>query len=375
MLKILQYTNKIWEHPSLENVAIIAAQHVMESILEVFKNLKKNGLDPQKTFILGKCYSTSLSVLEDFRTEGFHISEMSVAYDSHLSFDDCYKTQIQLFFEQTILKLDIKKVNKIIIMDDGGYLLNYISDHPISKIIPIIGIEQTSSGFNFLSEKKLPFPILNVARSKAKLTIETPFIVRSCLRRLYQHIPAEVVTTKTILILGMGVIGTHALAMISCAQSLNYDPKTMSINKLRELLPQADLILGCSGFKALTCEDYDYLKPGVKLASFSSSDREFDAVNFRKQLPRSINCRENAIHKNIELIQSGFPINFWGSRMNMPMEHIQVTLALLTAAIYQALNLDTNNKNFMSLDQESELLIMNECQKYLQEEFYERAVL
>lgn len=382
MLPILEYTNNLWDSPSLENIAIIAAQHVMESTFAMFKNLKNNGLNPNQTFILGKCYSTSLSVVEDYKSEGFQISEMSAAYDSHQPFDDYYQLQIIAFAEHAIANLNIRNIHKIIVLDDGGYLLHYLATHSLIKTIPLVGIEQTSSGFNFLSQTKLTFPIVNVARSKAKLTLETPFIINSCFQRLFHHIPLEKIVNKTSLILGNGVIGSYAAEMLSeYAVTMTYDPKTMSRETLLKLLPQADLILGCSGYKAISYEDYPYLKPGVNLVSFSSSDREFDAATFRKLFPKSYDCRVNHICDDITLIQSGFPINFWGDRMNMPMEHIQVTLALLTAAIYQALSITSSplldtvdtqccDRILLPVDQESELLIMQEVKKNLHAKSY-----
>lgn len=144
---------------------------------------------------------------------------------------------------------------------------------------------------------------------------------------------------------------------------LTFDPKIQNHASLSEDLRSADLILGCSGTTALNYSKYTELKAGAVLASFSSSDREFQAYKFRRKFPRSSDFLQTVTDNNITLLQSGFPLNFWGSRNNIPIEKIQITLSLLQSAVYQALNFDNQGSGIIPIDEESERLIMEEFLK------------
>jgi hypothetical protein len=71
----------------------------------------------------------------------------------------------------------------------------------------------------------------------------------------------------------------------------------------------------------------------VILASSSSSDREFSAVELRRLLPKSANCHENIYVNGIHLLNSGFPVNFNGLKEVELPEDIQLTRSLMYAAV------------------------------------------
>jgi len=324
----------------------------------MFSNLRKNGLAPSNTFLLGKCYSTSKSVFEDFRREGFQVSSLSFNFDSHESYDVLYRSHIKQFLDESLSKIDLSQIDKIIILDDGGYLI-----HEINQIkdlqIPIVSIEQTSSGIHYISEIDLNIPVINVARSKAKLEFETPFIVEACLNRFFEYLPKSELFHRNVLILGCGAIGTEVSKILAGSCHIDcYDPRFHGPEILQNFLKSADVIFGCSGSMALKYSQYAFLKEGVILASLSSSDREFEAYHFRKQFPMTDDCKRNFCNQRITLLQSGFPLNFWGSRNNMPLEKIQITLALLQSAIYQAIETDSLSKGIAPIDEESERMIL-----------------
>lgn len=376
MLPLLSFTNKIWDPISLEGVAIIAAQHILDSVLEMFNNFKTRGLDPKNAFLIGKCYSSSRDVFKDFRKSGFQISKNSFYFDSHRPFDDFYKEIVQEFLEESLQKIDFKKVRKLIIIDDGGYLIRCLSSYHFEEPIPIVCIEQTSSGFHLLSNQNIVFPIINVARSSAKLILETPYIIESCLNRLFAHIPRKNLQGNNILVLGKGIVGQAvAQALADEAKVTIFDPKTESKDALTTELMQSNFLFGCSGFKSLAFQNYRLLKPGSILASFSSSDREFDAHAFRSLFPKTTRRHKNYKKNGVTLLQSGFPINFWGTRMNMPMSHIQITIALLTGAVFQGLSTKSLPNGFQSSDEEFERLIVQESQRITAPKLSRRPIL
>lgn len=359
MLELLSFTDRIWGNLSLERTAIVGAQHIMDSTLELFRHLKKHGLDPTKTFLMGKCYSTSPEVFRDFLKEGFYVHRSSFHFNSHENYDDVYKDLLFKFARFALSKINFKEIDRLIVIDDGGYLISELNTLN-SYSVPIISIEQTSAGYHYLKNIKLNTGVINVARSKAKLELETPYIVESSLKRIQVYLSTKQLVGKQVLVLGQGVIGTcigNALKKL-CHVS-GFDPILPSDRALEDLLPHADIILGCSGVKSLDYSLYNSLKPGVKLISLASSDREFNAYRFRRQLPISNRCLDTFTNGAISLIQGGFPINFFGERNNMPMEKIQITLTLLLSSVYQALTTSSEVKGIVSIDEEAERLIIS----------------
>jgi S-adenosylhomocysteine hydrolase len=268
----------------------------------------------------------------------FNVHEGSTHFDSHQSFDKLFVTLIERFATDALRSILKKKIRKLVIIDDGGYLIDFIGSNYPSDL-QVCAVEQTSAGYHFLKERNHLFPVINVARSKAKLSLETPFIVKSFFKRFSVHFPDYFNSTRSILILGKGTIGSHLEQELKNKHFVYcYDPSTSLENSLKNNLLKFDLIIGASGVTSLKYEMYAHLKPGSILASISSSDREFDAHHFRGQFAKTDSPLINFTNKNITLLQAGFPLNFWGSENNIPLENIQITLALMMGAVYQSLS-------------------------------------
>jgi len=350
-----------WSSPSLENVAIIGAQHIMESIHELFSHLReKNKLNPLNVFLIGKCYSTSKSVSEEMRQEGFHVSDRSFYYDSHSPFDEFYQMQVEAFCNEALNSLELSGIEKLIILDDGGYLIRHFSELNRNDLPPIVGIEQTSAGYQYLKENSMKFPVINVARSKVKLEYEAPYIAESCLKRL-EELSTESIEKKNVLVLGNGALGKEIVRYLSGKSMIStYDPVENTEKELMKALGLADFVIGCSGKTSLPYTQYKHLKKGAKLVSVSSSDREFDAHHFRREFPKHNEISQTLLKSDITIFNSGFPINFWGSRMNMPMKHIQITLALLMCGVFQAKQTTSQEGAFLTLDEVSQQKIITQ---------------
>lgn len=364
MLQLLKYTQKIWDYPSLENVAIIGAQHLLESTLILFRALMERGLDPKSTFLLGKCYSSCHSVRNDFLEDGFNICEESFFFDSYEPFDCYYSHIAREFAKHSLAQLDFSKIKKLVVLDDGGYLISAIHTL-VPENIPVVSIEQTSSGIRYLKGIDLKIPVLNVARSQAKLQLETPFIVKSALRRLHQVMPDLFSTYRSVLILGQGAVGKYTLNQLAQGghEVTAYDPVMSPSLCLTEALQDKEVIIGCSGVLSLPFKEYGHLKKGAVLFSVSSSDREFEAHRFRQQFSRTNDCHQHFENEQLTLLQGGHPLNFWGSRNNMDLSEIQITLSLLMSAVFQAVQCEPTNQGILSIDEESEHLIMEAFRK------------
>jgi hypothetical protein len=120
--------------------------------------------------------------LHELESKSFKIS--TPVFNPTISFDISHAENCIREFD-TLLS-SIHSPSKIIILDDGGALLNVVNNafKSIPSHISIVGIEQTSSGFRKLEYSQLHFPIFNVARSAIKLVKESPLISKLGTERL-----------------------------------------------------------------------------------------------------------------------------------------------------------------------------------------------
>src|SRR3989344_1359751 len=122
-LPLLDYTSALFKKTNFENVLLIAVQHILDSNYSMFEYLFDMGLKPQNTFLLGKCYSTNKEVMEKFRKKGVYVSNGSLAFDSHLSFDSQFELEVKDFLSSIQEKVNFGDYEKVLLVDDGGALV------------------------------------------------------------------------------------------------------------------------------------------------------------------------------------------------------------------------------------------------------------
>lgn len=362
MFPLLDNVTKFWKPPSLKNIVLIGAQHLLGCTAEMIRALCKLGLSPENIFLIGKCYSTSLEAVEDLHKLGVYICPSSSAFNSHKDFDNQYTENVGNFLKYVFSRISPKKDQKIIVLDDGGTLIKTINQFSEKDKFEILGaVEQTSSGYNFLTKHSstISFPILNVARSKAKLIHESPFIAKNCLNEISHILGKEKLIESKTLILGDGPIGQAVCKEISSHFCEMINPQLQDEYSYQEKLTQANIIIGCTGYTALPAKYFYDLQHNTYLISCSSSDREFDAVYLRQQIPNYSNCLSNPQIKGIHLIRSGFPVNFSGKKFVSKPKDIELTISLLFSSILNLLCKDHIPNGFASLDIKSEKFIIS----------------
>ncbi len=332
-LELLEFTAKQFSRDTLKDTYLIGCQHVLPSLYYLLKAAIQLGLPPENISIIGKCYSSSKLAFNMLCKEKIFVSDDSFSYDSHLSFDEQFKDYIEKFIQESLLRMKCLDNKKIILLDDGGELITAAKKH-INNYNITLGVEQTSSGYNKLCNQVFNFPIINVARSYAKLNFESPHIAISILNHTRKIINCE---KKQILIIGKGAIGIALEKYLEKQAYVSFHDIQSNNTLINDVnLNQYDIIIGATGNNVMNKEMYHHLKKNVYLISASSSDREFDAVNLRKIVDRNSECHKSYNIQNINLINSGFPLNFYGSDYdNVPLNDIQLTFSLLLAGICQ----------------------------------------
>lgn len=352
-LPLLEYTAKLFS-VDFSNTLIICVQHLLPTTYTLFHKLLSLGLKPQNLIALGKCYSTAPFVLKALINEGVNVFPASSDFDSHVAYDFQFNQILERFLQCVLRDHDFDSFEKVIFLDDGGHLLKTLHKSKV-KLANVIGIEQTSSGFNSLSTMELKIPIINLARAWSKLHHETPIIIRRSLDKLSECITKLHPMNTNVLILGKGVLGTYVFEMLQKkCHVIAYDNDSrkscISIDQLPKTIASSGIIIGCSGTISMPQPMHAYLSSSTILISLSSTDREFDAVNLRKQLPIQTNCHTDLQVHGIHLVNSGFPVNFDENYHSVDTEEFQFTRSLIFASIAQAQLGQNMMKGFIDLD-------------------------
>jgi len=125
-LSLLKKVDSIFKNVDMKNVLIIASQHILGTNLILFKHLFNKGLKPKDSFLIGKCYSSHKGTIKKFRKIGVNVYPHIMEFDSHISFDEQFDDKIKDFLIKIKNKVDFSKYRKIILIDDGGYLIYWL---------------------------------------------------------------------------------------------------------------------------------------------------------------------------------------------------------------------------------------------------------
>jgi hypothetical protein len=221
--------------------------------------------------------------------------------------------------------------DKCILLDDGGQLIETFINEGRNVLF---AVEQTSSGFRKLESKKIPFPVINVARSETKLVKESPFIANDIYERVNLYCGKHSIKNPKILIVGLGPIGK---SLQSTFRENNFEVEGFDIAhghiKLIESIKSTnpDIIFGATGSSILIKEDIESLvsEKKIYLISASSSDREFPVSDYRT----SNQVHSDVLYKNFIFVNNGFPLSFYGLRNEIEPQGIEKTICLLMSSV------------------------------------------
>jgi len=338
-LPALQDIKDIISDKHLTDVYLLGCQHILPSTHLMIRSMISLGLDPHKLALIGKCYSTNKTVMQNMLDEGIFVCNSSVKFNSNLSFDEQFHQSVNLFLQTQIQRMQPKKDSTIIILDDGGELITCASQN-LAKTYPnIFGVEQTASGSHKFLKTTLNFPVNNVALSKTKLEFESPLIAKATTDVLEEKTSLSAAAHKEILLIGKGSIGGAIYDRIKLIYKnqhniVAYDAANEKSQMLYPDFSKFDLIIGATGTQSMSSHYFAFLKKNSVLASVSSADREFDAVNFRKLSGKEWKTHDDVFYNGACLLNCGFPINFTGApKVSVPLAKIQLVCTLLLLAV------------------------------------------
>ena len=348
---LLRHVNEIFSDVDLSKTLLIACQHLLGTQYQMFKILFQMGLDPENCFVIGKNYSTNLLVYQQLKELGCHVDKASIEYSPTEAFDDWFAKKIKGFLGKVLSRIDLDHFEKIVILDDGGFLIYEVANSTLPQN-KVEAVEQTSSGWHLLKDEVIDFKVFFVARSYPKLRYETPFVTKLCYERVLEHLEERELEEPKILIIGnRGHIGSSLEARFSKQfKTLGFDVVFDPNGKLYSLsdyfgdqLKEFDVVIGGTGSLSVSAVMLGKLKKSVSLISVSSADREFPSLLFRKE---KSGLHQNHFQSERCLVNSGFPITFYGNYHEMPANQIEITCALLMFGVLRA-SLKENDERTM----------------------------
>lgn len=239
----------------LEDVYLIGCQHILDSTFLLMKNLIQRGLKRENISLIGKCYSTSREIYDEFIDYGIDVCESSNEFNKTESFDKFFRNNVARFVDSRIKDAFKSGAKTIVILDDGAEIIQYLNENydiESKKEIKILAVEQTTAGTNKLKNIKLKFPVVNIARSKAKLVLESPIIAERILDILEERLKENKLFPKKALIIGMGAIGSALYRSLQekyivRGYDINSEKSDLSQGEIINIVKDYDLIIGCTG--------------------------------------------------------------------------------------------------------------------------------
>jgi hypothetical protein len=367
-----------------ENIAFVCVQHILPTTLSLFDALFRLGTKPGNIYLLGKNYSTHYASKQLITHLGIRVQNNSVHVQSGY-FSEIFSKDIKNFWDYISIDLTKKRVNAIIILDEGGHCLASTPEN-IVRQYAIVGIEQTVAGLLNPKVPNLQYPLIDVATSAAKKWLEPPIISKAIIRKFQYHLQIRK-SKLSCGVAGFGSIGKalanelsimgHAVTVYDIMnKNRTVDNRFQWCRSFDELISVSDYIFGCSGMDVTKEFDINSLPMGNKyLTSCSSEDREFQSL--LRFIQRNKSCEssplddivyENKNRLSITICRGGFPINFDNSSETEPPMGIQLTRGLILGAIIQALSmLNQSKRNYhakVSLDMKLQRFIAKKWSRY-----------
>jgi len=370
-MPLLEHVSWFYRKTDLEGVQILWVQHILWTTRAMFEFLVRNhNLDPASVHLLGKCYSTHPETWNKMREIWMHIHERSIHFDRRYWFDTYHRVACVDLLENSW----INRKRPTIIVDDWGELIYQTIQRDFDwRMKTYAAIEQTSSWYTrnkkifhpfWGYEREPEFRLINIARSEAKLILETPHIIDAIVSEFRKKILHHNLVPQKILVIWMGIIGT---ALVKKLQSEWFDVECFdkhSGQHLTEAVKTSNVIFGTTGDNILP-EIEVFLQENTMLISCSSSDREFGWRILKERYPWDIiDCHKDLeLDRGIILVNGGFPINFNWEEHSVPPKKIQLTRALIMAAILSWARTGESLKWPHPLEQEVHDSIMEEFLK------------
>ena len=339
------------------NTEILAIQHLLGPQVAMFDAARKLGMAPARTSIVGIPYSVSDTVVDTLADKGYDVRVPPLDLES-------WYGMVKDAMEERI-ESALKNGRKIVVFDDGGLVQMMFEKHPhLAEHAHLFRIvEQTTRGITVADGVDLHTPVVNVAQSWAKF-VEGPMVGSTVQKKLLKRLAGlgvEGVKGKHIGVTGFGTIGAPLAEFLrqqgakvtvldvgedaqKRAKEAGFDVVDGRDDKARaKFFGKQDILVGATGRQSMTAADLEHMKDGAILGSSSSKLVEIDVETLKalskrgkievvdaESFPPTVRYHLKD-GRTIDLLASGFPMNFDGSVEDVAAERIQLTMGLMLA--------------------------------------------
>lgn len=359
-MPLLSYFSKHNQGDYLKNYHFIFILHFLRDLIALVEAFRRAGMDLRAAHFMYKpyLYPHAEVIARQLTGSGCDVILLTEATLQRVV--------------NNILEESRKDGKKIIVVEDGGYVIPYVH-----QIMPdtcqnyILGaVEQTRNGINKVNDTvpQLRVPLLSVAEAKLKRQYESPMVAAAVLQNILRLRPNEYFQGQTALVIGYGSVGYHIANELK--NSLPWKMKTavydldVELRKkakedghivdddIRALIPDARLVIGITGRTSIRRDEILLLRHRCILLSSSSDQVEIDLQALRDLSGKPQPLIEPGIGKvgdiyrltsnknEILLLTEGYPINFWKTE-SLPNKVSQIVLTpifLCTLALVKRTN-------------------------------------
>jgi S-adenosylhomocysteine hydrolase len=341
----------------LAGYSLLVVQHVLDDLYQLLEAFLRLGCESEDISVVGIPYSSRAEVGDKIR-KGLNCQ---VDLPSVFPFDGCVCLRFLEFFKRSV-----EKGKRLIILEDGGYIVPLVSQLAVTSHIDpnmIVGaVEQTTRG-KWVDEQMdwggyLRVPVISIPDSQTKQEVEPPYIawaVQENLRRLLDEV-APGKHLEKVGIFGYGTIGKKLAEYFKQAgnttvyiNELDSDrlPDEALYEKLTQnRLAECDLVIGTTGATSIGLQVLDQVKHATILASTSSRQIEIDvrALSGKARRVSSIGAQQPSVmgipagrcfdyllggeSKSVFLLYDGYPVNFSGRSLPDHVEDAVLSLLL-----------------------------------------------
>ena len=369
-LSCLAKVQEMVQGKPFEETAIVVAQHLLEETGSLIQALMEIRGDPKHIFVIGKPYSSNVRVWQRIQNLGAHVEDLFFEWKPG-EFESAYRNACHTLWAKVRSHRQNTEVKRILILDDGGMLLNTVPTDLIASQ-SVAAVEQTSKGLAVAA--KCGFPVVGVACSAAKKRLEPSIVAETVWRKLETILP-QACAAKTMAVCGLGNVGEGLSEFIierfklretgaastgrrllafdlrsEVLDRFDFKGHVVRANEPSDVFEQAEVIFGCTGldFMAGDLSKLNAIKDGRTryLISCSSFDVEFASLLKQEQTELNpgitpFDLAEYTNPKNTAFLlpQAGFPITFDRAPSSAPIEQMQMTRGLLLAGLVQAAKL------------------------------------
>ncbi len=377
-------------HQPLKGITALLIQHQLGSQVCMTEAMIRLGMDPRRIFWVNIPYSANEKVQAALRELGIPALNFSPS-DYHLgkAYAPYQRHRLQRMYNRIGKTLSAR--DTLLVLDDGSYFLEVLACD-VMPCFRLAIVEQTTRGIIKLkSDATLQHycsqtVVVNVAESRPKKDLESPFVGEAVCRSLINLIErrTNLRPQDKCLILGFGDIGKNVAGSLSRrlglkSESIFVGDPDLAKRKHAAGLGHAiwernpadpvrfKLVVGCSGRSSFGIGDRIFLEDDACLASASSGSSELSREEFidladgfphdKIYIKNRKSMEKGSFHKDITIrlvdrevrfLNGGFPVNFRGQVNSVPPEFIQTTHTLQVGGAVQAVT--TRARGLVDLD-------------------------